>query len=249
MRYKHSKTSPASTEWVWEKFWICSLGNTWNPSQGLQQNTNFNDWFQSSEPEVNQFSRRTPEGNERCIRICHSGDHRTIHICQNASPLEEINYSGPVPEWHMWANCVTSSKGVGTEWFESCRWAADQLQIHTVTQQPTQQNPEKPKPVCHHCKKTSHYRKQCSQVKREKGKAQANTNSAGNSNNNNGGQRNSNSVNQKDRKPRTVYPPWETCGKTNYSTKKCYLGANTDNRPPPRNRRPEGQNQVQQRNA
>ena len=30
---------------------------------------------------------------------------------------------------------------------------------------------------------------------------------------------------------------------------KCYLGANAANKPPPRNRRPKGQNQVQQRNA
>ena len=44
-------------------------------------------------------------------------------------------------------------------------------------------------------------------------------------------------------------PPSETCGRTNHSTEKCYLGANAANRPLPRNKRPEGQNQVQQRNA
>ena len=44
LRYKHSKTSPASTERIWEKFWLCSLENTWNLSQWLQQNTNFNEW-------------------------------------------------------------------------------------------------------------------------------------------------------------------------------------------------------------
>ena len=86
-------------------------------------------------------------------------------------------------------------------------------------------------------------------------------NSAGN-NNNNIGQTNSNSNkkipnktnavnknNQKHRKPRPVYPPCETCGKTNHSTEKRYFGANATNRMPPRNRRPEGQNQAQQRNA
>ena len=31
--------------------------------------------------------------------------------------------------------------------------APDELQINTGTQQATQQNPEKPKPTCHHCKK------------------------------------------------------------------------------------------------
>ena len=51
---------------------------------------------------------------------------------------------------------------------------------------------------------------------------------------------------KKDRKPRPVNPPCETRGRTNYSTENCYFGANAANRPPPRNRRPEGQNQVQQ---
>ena len=59
----------------------------------------------------------------------------------------------------------------------------------------------------------------------------------------------SNTNNQKDRRPRPVYPPCETCGKTNHSTEKCHFGANAANRPPPRNRRPEGQNQLQLRNA
>ena len=58
-----------------------------------------------------------------------------------------------------------------------------------------------------------------------------------------------NTNNQKDRRYRPVCPPWETGGKTNHSTEKCYSRANTANRPPPRNRRPEGQNQVQQRKA
>ena len=35
--------------------------------------------------------------------------------------------------------------------------AADELQINTVTQQATQQNPGKPKPKSHHCKKPAHY--------------------------------------------------------------------------------------------
>ena len=55
--------------------------------------------------------------------------------------------------------------------------------------------------------------------------------------------------NQRDRNPRPVSAPCETCGRTNHSTEKCYLGANAANRPPPRNRRPEGQNQDLQRNA
>ena len=46
--------------------------------------------------------------------------------------------------------------------------AADVLQIDTVTQQTTQQNPENPKVTCHHCKKLGHLRNQCRQLKREK---------------------------------------------------------------------------------
>ena len=140
--------------------------------------------------------------------------------------------------------------------------APDEMQLNTVMQQDTKQNSEKPKPTCHHCKKTGHYRNQCRQLKREKDQVQNNTDSAANNKNNNGSaQTNSNpnhkapaanqannTNNQRDRKPTPVFPPCETCGGTNHSTERCYLGANAANRPPPRNRRPEGQNQAQQRN-
>ena len=69
----------------------------------------------------------------------------------------------------------------------------------------------------------------------------SNPNSNVNKNDNN---RNSNKA---ERKPKTVYPPCETCGKTNHSTEKCYFGANAANRPPPWHRRPERQNQVPER--
>ena len=141
--------------------------------------------------------------------------------------------------------------------------APDEMQLNTVMQQDTQQNSEKPKPTCHHCKKPGHYRNQCRQLKREKDQVQNNTNSAANNKNNNGSaQTNSNpnhkaplankannTNNQRDRKPRPVFPPCGTCGRANHSTERCYLGANAANRPPPRNRRPEGQNQAQQRNT
>ena len=58
-----------------------------------------------------------------------------------------------------------------------------------------------------------------------------------------------NTSNREDRRPRPVYLTCETCGKTNHSTEKCYFGAEAANRLPPRKRRPEGENQVQQRNA
>ena len=142
--------------------------------------------------------------------------------------------------------------------------ASDEMQINTVMQQDTRQNSEKPKPTCHHCKKPGHYRNQCRQLKREKDQAQNNTDSAATNKNNNGSaQTNSNpnnnkvpvankannTNNQRERRPKPVFPPCETCGRTNHSTERCYLGANAANRPPPRNRRLEGQNQAQQRNT
>ena len=140
--------------------------------------------------------------------------------------------------------------------------APDELQIKTVTQQATHQHLEKPKPTCHQFKKPGHYRNQWRQLKRDKNQARNNTNRAHKNNHSNSCQKNTNSNNkipndtnknnkniQNDRKPRPVYPLYETCGKTDHSTEKCYSGANVANRPPPRIKRPEGQNQVQQRKA
>ena len=138
--------------------------------------------------------------------------------------------------------------------------APDDMPINTVTQQAPEQNSEKPKPTCHQCKQPSHYQHPCHQLKREKDQTRNITNSANNkngsaqtnSNPNNKVSNNTkanNTTNQRDRRSRRVLPPCETCGRTNHSTEKCYLGANAANRPPPRNRRPEGQNQGQQNNA
>ena len=130
--------------------------------------------------------------------------------------------------------------------------APDKMPINTVTQEAPRQDSNKPKPTCHHCKKPSHYQNQCRQLKREKEQTRNKTNSA--NNNNGSAQTNSNPnnktanntktnniYNQRDRRSRLVFPPCETCDRTNHSTEKCYLGANAANRPPPRNRRPEGQ--------
>ena len=46
--------------------------------------------------------------------------------------------------------------------------APDEMPINTVTQQAPQQDSNKPKPTCHHCKKPGHYQNQCRQLKREK---------------------------------------------------------------------------------
>ena len=134
------------------------------------------------------------------------------------------------------------------------------MQINSVTQQASQQNSEMSKPTCHHCKKSDHHCNQCRQLKREKVQTRNNMNSA--NNNNGSAQTNSypnNKVSQntkviitnirRDRRSRPVFPLCETCGRNKHSTEKCYLGANAANRPPPRNRRSEGQNPVQLRNA
>ena len=101
---------------------------------------------------------------------------------------------------------------------------------------PSTQTRERPSPKQH---------EECRQQQQKNG-VQTNSNSNSLSPN----KTNANNTNyQKDRKPGPVEPACETCGKTDVSTEKCYVGANAANRPPPRNRWPEGQNQVQQRNA
>ena len=59
---------------------------------------------------------------------------------------------------------------------------------------------------------------------------------------NNSDTNNSNPNNHKiDRESKTFYPPCETCGKMNYSTERCYVGANAANRPLPWKNKPQEQ--------
>ena len=44
----------------------------------------------------------------------------------------------------------------------------DKMLINTVTQQAREQNSDKHKPTCHHCKKPGHYQNQCRQLKLER---------------------------------------------------------------------------------
>ena len=134
--------------------------------------------------------------------------------------------------------------------------APDELQINTVSHNTANANAERPKPTCHHCKKPGHYRNQCRLLKKKREQTEKNQNNPGNENSdantsspnsniNNHNNTNKNS-NRAGRKPKTVYPVFETSGRTNHSREKCYYGANAANRPlPPRQRRPERQNQVQ----
>ena len=132
--------------------------------------------------------------------------------------------------------------------------APDEVQIFTVNLNNVNANADRTKP---NCKKPRHYKNQCRLLKNQREQTENNQNIPGNKNSNantsnpnsnvynpNNNNRNSNRA---ERKPKIVYPPCETCGKTNYSTEKCYQGANAANRPPPRQRRPERQNQVQKR--
>ena len=132
--------------------------------------------------------------------------------------------------------------------------APDELQIKTVSHINVNANADKTKPTCHCCKKPGHYKNQCRLLKKQREQAEnnpGNENSDANTSSPNGNVNNPNNNNRNsyraERKPKTVYPPCETCGKTNHSTEKCYHGANAANRPPPRQRRPERQKQVQER--
>ena len=139
--------------------------------------------------------------------------------------------------------------------------ALDELQINTVSHNTVNANADRSKPTCHYCKKPGHYKNQCRLLEKQREQTEIFQNNPGNknsdvntsnpngnvnnpNNNNNNNYRNSDRA---ERKPKTVYPPCETCGKTNHSTERCYHGANAANRPPPRQRRPERQNQVQEK--
>ena len=138
--------------------------------------------------------------------------------------------------------------------------ALDELQINTVSQQPTKTNADRPKPTCHRCKKPKHQRNQCRLLikQREQTEDTQNypvnrnsgaTNSNSNSNviNNNNKNNNHKNSNRADEKPKAVYPTCETSGKTNHTTVKCHFGANAANRPLSCQRRPQGLNQVPER--
>ena len=133
----------------------------------------------------------------------------------------------------------------------------DELQINTVSHNTANANADRTKPTCHYCKKPGVFRNQCRLLKKQRKQTENNQNNPGNKNsdantsnpkcNVNNPNNNNRNSNRAKRKPKTVYPPCEICGKTNHSTQKCYHGANAANRALPRQRRPERQNQVQQK--
>ena len=76
-----------------------------------------------------------------------------------------------------------------------------------------------------------------------------NSNPNSNVNNNNNNHNNYKNKNIAETKPETVYPPCETCSKTNHSVERCYVGANAANRPLPWKSKPEGQSEHYQQDA
>ena len=99
-------------------------------------------------------------------------------------------------------------------------------------------------------KKPGHYRNQCRLLEKQRKQTENNQNNPGNKNNaantsnpnsNVNNTNNNKNSNKAERKPETVYPPCETCGKTNHSSDRCYVGANAANRPLPWKSKPEQQ--------
>ena len=121
---------------------------------------------------------------------------------------------------------------------------------------------ERPKPTCHHCKKPGHYRNQCRFLKKQREQTENTQNNPGNKNsdasnsdpnsnlnNNNNNHNNYKNSNRAERKPETVYLPCETCGKTNHSAERCYVGANAANKPLPWKSKRERQSGHHQQDA
>ena len=135
--------------------------------------------------------------------------------------------------------------------------APGELQINTVSHNTVNANADRTEPTCHYCKKPGHYKNQCRLLKKQRQQTENDQNNPGNKNSNantsnpnsnvNNPNNNNRNSNRAEGKPKTVYPPCETYGKTNHSTGNCYHGANAASRRPPRQRRRERQNQAPKR--
>ena len=128
--------------------------------------------------------------------------------------------------------------------------APDEQQINIVSQHATHINADRPKPTCHYCKKPGQYRNQCRLLKKQLKQTESTQNNPGNrksdadnsipdNKTNNNNHINYRNCNRAEGKPETVYPPSETCGKTNDSAERCNVGANSANRPLPWKSKPQ----------
>ena len=137
--------------------------------------------------------------------------------------------------WMVWKRLMS---------FKKILWATI-LQVQTLTDPNQRANTVKNRDttkISFDCWKNSENK--LKSIKKFPGIKNSDTNNS-NPNSNVNNQKNSNNKNSnraEKKKPKTVYPLCETCGKTNHSTENCYYGANAANRPLPRQRRPERQN-------
>ena len=138
--------------------------------------------------------------------------------------------------------------------------APDELPINIVSQHATHNIADRPKLTCHYCKKPGLFRNQCRLLKKQREETENTQNIPGNRNSdadnsipdnktNNNNHINYKNCNRAEGKLKTVYPPCETCGKTNHSAERCYVGANAANRPLPWKRKPEEQSGHFQQDA
>ena len=105
----------------------------------------------------------------------------------------------------------------------NCLEAPDELQMYTLSHNTANAETDRTKPKCHYFKKPGHYKNQCRFLKKQQEQSENNQNDPGNKNcdaNNshpNGNVDNPNNnnknTNRVERKPKTVYPPCETCGR------------------------------------
>ena len=202
----------------------------------------------SGKSKVSRFSWWTSKTGQTRIRngcLCH---HRTIHICRNPPHLKKSIKQANL-ENGTYEQIVTH---LGKEIELNGLEAPDEQQINIVSQHATNIKADRHKPTCHHCKKPGHYRNQCRLLKKQREQTENTQNNPGNrssdannslqdNNTNNNNHINYKHCNRAERKPETVYPPSETCGKTNHSTERCYVRANAANRPLPWKSKPQQQ--------
>ena len=124
------------------------------------------------------------------------------------------------------------------------------LQTDAVRQYATKRNCEQPRPTCQHCKKPRQYKNQCRQLQWQKQQVEDTLNSF---RNNKTGENifnwKINNNNRSDKRPWTFYPPCETCRKTNHSTERCFIRANTAGKPLIWSQRLRRQKQLQQQDS
>ena len=153
---------------------------------------------------------------------------------------EPFKYAKMQPHWKKSINQVHLENGtyeqkvtdLGRELELNGLEAPDELQINTVNYNTKNAKADRPKPTHYHCKKQGHYRDQCRLLKKQREQTENNQNNPGNKNSdaktsnpssNFINHNNNKNSNRAERKPKTVYPPCETCGKTNHFTKKMLL--------------------------